>query len=288
MSEPVQTSIPWRLVFPMCVAEVLAMAGFATFAALLPTFISEWRLTNTEAGWISGLYFAGYMGAVPILVGITDRVDPRSIFAFSAALGALASLGFVLFADGLWTGAIFRALAGVGLAGTYMPGLKVLTDRIQGPAQSRAVSIYTSSFSIGAALSFVLAGELGPRLGWQWAFAAAAIAGALALAIVILAVRPFTPPGRAEAASLSRLLDFRPVLRNRIAMGYVLAYGAHAWELLGQRAWIVAFLLFSQSLQPPGADWLIPATVVAALVNLLDNRQASAEWGRSDRPAPIH
>jgi MFS family permease len=37
---------------------------------------------------------------------------------------------------------------------------------------------------------------------------------------------------------------------------------------LGQRAWIVAFLLFSLSLQPDGAGWLIPATVVAGLINL--------------------
>ncbi len=268
MSEPAQTSIPWRLVFAMCVAEILAMIGFASFAALLPTFIPEWQLTNTEPGWISGLYFAGYMAAVPILVGITDRVDPRTIFAFSAALGALASIGFALFADGLWTAAILRALAGAGLAGTYMPGLKVLSDRFQGPKQSRAVSFYTSSFSIGAALSFVLAGELGAWLGWRWTFAAAGVGGVIALAIVIVAVRPFALPGRGEAAALPRLFDFRPVLRNRIAMGYVLAYGTHAWELLGQRAWIVAFLLFSQTLQPAGAGWLIPATVVAGLINL--------------------
>ena len=129
MSEPTQTSIPWRLVVAMCVAQILAMIGFAGFAALLPTFISEWQLTNAEAGWISGLYFAGYMGAVPFLVGITDRIDPRTIFAFSAALGALASISFAMFAEGLWSAAILRALTGAGLPGTYMPGLKVLSDR---------------------------------------------------------------------------------------------------------------------------------------------------------------
>lgn len=252
----------------MCVAQILAMIGFAGFAALLPTFISEWQLTNAEAGWISGLYFAGYMGAVPFLVGITDRIDPRTIFAFSAALGALASISFALFAEGLWSAAILRALTGAGLAGTYMPGLKVLSDRYQGPKQSRAVSFYTSSFSIGAGLSFIFAGELGAWLGWQWTFAAAGAGGLLAFGIVILAVRPFAPQERDVAATPSKLIDFRPVLRNRIAMGYVLAYGTHAWELLGQRSWIVAFLLFSQSLQLADAGWLIPATLVAGLINL--------------------
>ena len=60
----------------------------------------------------------------------------------------------------------------------------------------------------------------------------------------------------------------KPVRGAPAAMGFVLAYGAHAWELLGQRAWIVAFLLFSQSLQPGSAGWLIPAALVAGLINI--------------------
>jgi MFS family permease len=66
----------------------------------------------------------------------------------------------------------------------------------------------------------------------------------------------------------ARLLDFRPVFRNRRAMAYVLAYGAHCWELLGFRSWIVAFLAFSIALQPEGA-WTWRATAAAAAINLL-------------------
>ena len=47
---------------------------------------------------------------------------------------------------------------------------------------------------------------------------------------------PFRP-----APAHGHLLDFRPVLRNRPAMGYVLGYGAHCFELYGMRTWIVAF-----------------------------------------------
>ena len=39
-------------------------------------------------------------------------------------------------------------------------------------------------------------------------------------------------------------LDFRPVLRNRAALGYILGYGAHCFELYGMRTWIVAFWTF--------------------------------------------
>jgi hypothetical protein len=41
-----------------------------------------------------------------------------------------------------------------------------------------------------------------------------------------------------------RLLDFAPVLRNREALGYILGYGAHCFELYGIRTWIVGFWTF--------------------------------------------
>jgi hypothetical protein len=40
------------------------------------------------------------------------------------------------------------------------------------------------------------------------------------------------------------LLDFAPVFRNTNAMGFVLGYGAHCFELYGIRTWLVAFWTF--------------------------------------------
>ena len=40
------------------------------------------------------------------------------------------------------------------------------------------------------------------------------------------------------------LLDFRPVFRNRAALGYILGYAAHCFELYALRTWIVAFWAF--------------------------------------------
>jgi MFS family permease len=254
-----------RLILVLCTAEVAGMAGFATFPALLPTFLAEWRLSNTEAGWISGIYYLGYVGLVPVLVSLTDRVDPRRIYLGAMALSGAATLAFGLFASGFWSALALRALAGVGLAGTYMPGLKILSDHIEGPRQSRAIAFYTASFSIGASLSFLLSGELAAWLDWRWAFALAALGPAAAYALVALTIAPAPPP---EAGWEGHLLDFRPVFANRRALAYILAYGAHSWELFAYRSWLVAFLVFSQGLQRDGgAMW--NATVIAALVNLL-------------------
>ncbi|MED5360088.1 MAG: hypothetical protein VYD85_16980 [Pseudomonadota bacterium] len=47
--------------------------------ALLPALIAEWSLSNTEAGWVTGIFYAGYAMAVSVLVTLTDRIDPKRI-----------------------------------------------------------------------------------------------------------------------------------------------------------------------------------------------------------------
>lgn len=269
------------LIAAMCAAEVLTMAGVFAFPALLPTFVGEWSLTNTEAGWIAGVYFAGYALGVPVLVALTDRIDARRVYVGGAALAAAAALGFALFADGFWTALAFRGLAGVALGATYMPGLRVLVDRYRGPRQSRAVALYTSSFSLGTALSYFVTGEVAEAFGWAWAFAAAAIAAAGAALIVIA-----LPSARPEAPETpTRLLDFRPVFENRAAMGYVLGYGVHCWELFTMRSWLVAFLAFSLTLQPAGAAWPSPTTAamlsgLVAMVASVGGNELCVRLGR--------
>ncbi len=132
-----------RILFALCAAEVLGMTNYAGFAALLPQFVELWGLSNAEAGWISGIYFGGYTLVVPVLVSLTDRIDPRRIYLFAMALTAASCFGYALFADGFWTALVFRAAAGIGLAGTYMPGLKALSDRTADRARARVVGYYT-------------------------------------------------------------------------------------------------------------------------------------------------
>ncbi len=243
------------------------MLGNATFPALIPEFQVLWGLSNTEAGWIGGVYYAGYVAAVPVLVSLTDRHDARRIYLLSTALSGLAALGFAILAEGVWSAVLFRVAGGVGLAGTYMVGLKLLADRIEGPRQSRAVAFYTAHFGIGVALSTFAAGEVAGYLGWRWAFGSAALG---ALAAFVLVWRLVAPAGGSTAGvETGHALDLRPVFANRRALAYVLGYAAHVWELFGTRTWLVAFVAFAYGLRPAdGAPGLTP-TQVATIVLLL-------------------
>jgi MFS family permease len=254
-----------RLLATLCAAEVLTMVGVFAFPALLPGFVAAWDLSSAEAGWIAGGYFVGYAVAAVVLLTLTDRLDARRIYLGGALATAAGAAAFALFANGFWTALVLRFLAGIGLAATYLPGLRVLVDRYRGDRPSRAVSTYTASFGLGTALSFLVAGELAGSLGWRAAFAAAA--GAAVVAFALVRTLPPARPARAAAAPTAAAL--RDALANRPAMGYVLAYGIHCWELFVLRSWQVAFLAASLGLTGAGRGAWPSPTAVATLCGLV-------------------
>jgi MFS family permease len=253
-----------RAVVVMCAAQSCAQIGAFGVAALIPTLIPAWSLTNTEAGWISGIYYAAYTLVVPLLSSLTDRVDPKRIYLASVALTAVAFVGFAWVATGFWAALAFRALMGVGWAGSYMPGLKALSDVTEGPQQSRAVAAHAAAVGISGALSFGVAGAVNVRLGWQWALVPGALGAALAFVLVMIGL-PARPP-RTSSGPRAALLDFRPILRNRSALAYSLAYCVHTWEMSALRAWVVTFLTFAAA-QSAAGTWMVlaPATVASVM-----------------------
>src|ERR1044072_5636129 len=148
------------LVVRICAAQATAQIGTFAVPALLPTFIDIWSLSNTEAGWITGIYYAGYTVCVPVLASLTDRMDAKKVYIASVTLTAAANLGYAMVADGFWSALLFRALMGVSWARTYMPGLKELSDHVEGPQQPRAVAAHAAAVGISAALSFLFAGSM--------------------------------------------------------------------------------------------------------------------------------
>jgi len=245
----------------MCVGQLGSLLPHVVVPSILAAFlIPEWHLSGAQAGLLAGSGAAGYMLTVPLLATLTDRIDARKILIAGSAVSALGTLLFGLFATDLWSGAFFNAIAGVGFAGAYMPGLKALTDRLARGDSSRAITLYTSSFSFGVGLSFLVSQLVADSWGWRTAFLVTS-AGPLVMLSVCFLLRPVAPK------PAGRLLDFAPVFRNTKAMGFVLGYGAHCFELYGIRTWLVAFWTFV-ALKNSDSSILTPV-VVSVIFSLL-------------------
>ncbi len=266
------------LVFAMCVGQVGNLLPHVVVPAVMAQYlIPEWHLTASEAGLMASCFAIGYALAVPALTALTDRLDARMILLVGSLVSGLATLAFGLFAVDLYSAMLIWGLAGIGFAGAYMPGLKALTDRLGGEL-SRSVTLYTASFSLGVGLSFLIAQLAADQFGWRWAFYLTAL-GPLAMIAACVVMAPVHP-----VRSERRLFDFKPVFRNRAALGYILGYGAHCFELYALRTWIVAFWAYVAA-RNGGPALLEPMTVsviaaVLAMPSSVAGNEAAIRFGR--------
>jgi MFS family permease len=272
-----------RLVAIVCAAQIFVQIGAGFWPALLPQMMQRWSLSNSEAGWITAIFFGAYMVAVPVLVTLTDKIDGKRVYLFGVACTVAGHLMFGLFADGFWSAMATRALAGIGWAGTYMTGLKLLADQVDSKLMSRAVTGHAASIGISGAVSYLLGDVLADQVGWRWTFVFSAVTAAIAWTMVALSVAPKPPAPRTKAQGA--LFDFRPVVRNTSAFAYSVVYCVHTLEMSALRGWGVAFLAFVAGSTGVTEGTLSPALVVTVMAllgtfaSVLGN-EASIRFGR--------
>jgi MFS family permease len=276
---------PARLVGVVCAAQVLVQIGAFFWPALLPGMIPLWQLSNSEAGWITASFYGAYMLSVPVLVTLTDRVDPKRIYLFGVASTVAGHLLFGLLAEGFWSALLLRALTGMGWAGTYMTGLKLLADRVDAKMMSRATAGHAASIGISGALSFATGDLIASLAGWQAAFLAAASSAALAW-FLVAAVVPAQGKSASPAGDGQALYDFRPVFRNSSAMAYAIAYSIHTLEMSALRGWGVAFLGYVAASTGAAAASVFSPAIVATGLGLIGTfasvagNEAAIRFGR--------
>jgi predicted MFS family arabinose efflux permease len=254
-----------RAVAFVCAAEILGLAGFSLVPALLPQFIATWSLRNTEAGWFAGMMSGGYMIGVLPLVALTDRIPARSIFLACSALSALSCFGIAL-SDSLPPALIWRGIGGIALAGMYMPGLRALTDGMTGVRRARAAAWYTSSFTLGSSLSFLL-GQAGLLWDWHNAFLVSGALGIIGVLLAWAALPRITTEGVTER--FRAMPDVRRIFGSRDVLALIVGYTATIWGTAGLRQWIVVFLAFCVANQGDSATQGWSMLTIGALVGLL-------------------
>lgn len=265
---------PNAFVIVMFIGQLSATWGLSTLPTVLENVQTAWSLTNTQAGFLNGVFFFGFAATTPFLTGLTDRVDPKRIYLWSMLLCGLAQIGFAYLADDFISGNVWRFLYGVGFAGTYMPGLKAVSDAVPAKMQSRAVATFTASMPTGTGLSFFLSGAVAQYFMWQDAIALLATGALVAMAVVVLFMPTEakisggeTGGGETGVGAGAFLPNVKPAFTNRCSLGHIVAYFAHQMETSTTRAFAVVFLIFAMQVAPGTVvgvgvfDWN-PASVV--------------------------
>jgi MFS family permease len=256
-----------------------AVLVFLSFAGALPILQADWQLTNTQAGIIQAAGQVGYLLAVLVSSSLTDYVIPKHLIVFGALWAGISNLAFVLFAHDVTSAVILRALIGMGVAFIYMPGVKFISQHIPPAQRGSAVGLFVASFTLGSAISIALGGSLASILGWRLAFALMSI-GPLAGAFISWRTLPVieSPLQQAEQP-----VPVSALIKNRAAVLVILLYVCHAWEVLGLRSWLAAYLTAvgvhngadlasatSTGATVTGVATLVAATATASVASLSD------------------
>jgi MFS family permease len=229
-------NIRWLLL--MCICQLMIMLVFINYSAVLPILRNEWGMNNTRAGMIFSVYQLGYIASGVILSTLTDRMNTRIIFITAAFWSAAANLLFALYAHDFTSGMLLRALTGIGMGGTYMPGLKLVAERFDPSSRGRAIGIYVGSLVMGASLSLAVTGWLTGLAGWRYAFIFCSISVSAGALLSFWLFRDYKPAPRQRTSK-----GFSgEVLHNRPALLMIMGYGAHMWEMYGMRSWLAPFM----------------------------------------------
>lgn len=277
MSKPTGNT-GWLLL--LCFCQLFIMLVFINYSAILPLLKTEWGMSNTQAGIIFSVYQLGYIASGVLLSALSDRINTRNIFIIAALWSGIANLLFGLYAHDFSSGLILRGLTGIGMGGTYMPGLKLVAERFPSGQRGRAIGIYVGALVLGASLSLVVPGTIAAAWGWRTAMQVCSYGVFLGAALSLLVFRGYRPaPLQRSPKGFSG-----EILTNRPALLVILGYASHMWEMYGMRSWLAPF--FAAALTGWGvatAQATARASIIAAALVGLGTFSTAITGSLSDR-----
>lgn len=257
----------------MLLAQIGSIVGYATYPSALENIKAEWLLSNFQSGLIASAFFFGYICVVPLATTLTDRMDARRVYMVGAAMSTLGLLGVGLWASGFVSAMACLILVGAGVSATYMPGLKLLSDRVKQGELTRHISFYTAFFGVGTALSYFSSGLVIQFYGWRAAFLLMSMGPVLSFLMVYFALDAL--PGekgwrqvKLAIADIFPVVRWKEVMKSENAFSYMLGYAAHSLELFATRSWMVSYLVFCAAVSGQAHFLPVAAPILVALINL--------------------
>lgn len=156
--------------------------------AVFPLIKSEWALTDSQLGLLSGIV-ALMVGLLTLPLSLlADRFGRVKSLTIMAVLWSLATLGCAL-AESYQHMFIARFFVGVGEAAYGSVGIAVVVAVFPREMRATLASAFMAGGVFGSFLGMSLGGVMAEHFGWRWAFAGMAIFGLVLAMLYPLVVK---------------------------------------------------------------------------------------------------
>lgn len=240
--EPTDDSHParWRMLALLATAELLGMSLWFSGAAVGSQLQIQWRLTQSEVGWLTTAVQLGFVlgTALSALLNLADVVPARCVFATAAVLGAISN-SLLATAGSFAVALVSRIAVGFFLAGVYPPAMKMAATWFRA-RRGLAVGTVVGALTVGKAGPYLVHAIPGMKV--SPVVLTASVSALLAATLVWFGYRDGPYPFPPRPFSWSLVASVVGERRWRLATG---GYLGHMAELYSFWTWIPAFLAAS-------------------------------------------
>ncbi len=236
---------------------------YVVYAVRTP-LANEFHINYGDSGRTVTAFMLGYFVTSPFFGYLGDRIARKWLIALGIFVW---SLGTVLtgFATSFTVLLMFRVLVGFGEASYATLSPSLISDAFGPTRRNNALTIFYAAIPFGAALGFLIGGQVSTHWGWRHAFIWPGLPGLL-LALVLL---PFAEPKRGqselsagETVSKPRPEDYLKLVRNADYQLVIWGYVAYTFAMGAFGMWGPAFLEQVHHLSTKQTDNFFAAVLV--------------------------
>jgi ACS family hexuronate transporter-like MFS transporter len=214
-----QGSARWVMIGLGFTATLINYLDRQTLSVVAPVLIDEYHMTSLSYSWIVFSFMLAYTVMNAVWGRLIDRLGTRLGYALAVAAWSAAATAHAL-VTGPGSLALCRFMLGVGEAGNWPAGVKVVAEWFTAKERALASGIFNSGSAIGAIVAPPLVVLVVLKFGWRAAFA---VVGAFGFIWVAAWSLIYYTPRQAAPAERRKRIPLWHLLRIRFVWSLILA-----------------------------------------------------------------
>lgn len=176
---------PWGLVLFMLALHVLNQIDRQLVAAFAADIMRDLALSRSQFALIAGLAFSGVYAFAALFAGVlADRLGRVRVLSYGLGIWSLFT-ALAGLAQGFWTMLAARPFVAAGEATLVPTASNIILARVDDAHKAAALGLFFAGIPLGIGGGFLIAGALGPMLGWRGTFLLMGGLGIIALAALV-------------------------------------------------------------------------------------------------------
>ncbi|HEX6496979.1 MAG TPA: MFS transporter [Acidobacteriaceae bacterium] len=247
-----------------------------------PLVQHEFHASDERMGALTYAFFITYMVAAPLTGWLGDRVSRKPLVVAGALLWSVATL-FTATVHSYGQLYFRHAVVGIGEATFSVFAPAMIADMYPERIRNRALSIFYLSIPVGAALGYLIAGQLGSAYGWRMPFLVSAAPGVLIAVLILFFVREPQRGASDRLKATPTRATISGMLKNPAYWTATLGMAMLVFTMGGISVWLPTFLSRVEGYSLSRANQLLGGvTVVDGILGTIVGGWMAQRWLRTN------